>query len=97
MLREAEKEAEKESISLIEAFKRLRKNKFRQLDTLVDRDEDVDLDEFEDDLLAIIDKLEDDLLGVEMKLSEALQQATSDFQEKIKKIIEDMKGKTGSL
>lgn len=29
VLRAAEKEAEKESISLIESFKRLRKNKFR--------------------------------------------------------------------
>lgn len=73
MLREAEKEAEKESIKLIEVFKSKRKHKFRQLDQLEDRDEEVDLDEFEDELTEDINKLEDDLLGVEMKLSEALQ------------------------
>lgn len=36
-------------------------------------------------------------MDVEMKLSEALQQATLEFQDKVKKIIEDMKTKTGSL
>lgn len=72
VLREAEKEAEKESISLIEAFKRQRKNKFRQLDMLEEHDEDVDLDQYEDDLLATIEQVEDDLMSVEMKLSEAL-------------------------
>ena len=44
-----------------------------------------------------MDQLEDDLMSVEMKLSDALQLATSEFQEKIKKIIEDMKTKTGTL
>jgi hypothetical protein len=72
VLRDSEKEAEKESISMIEAFKRQRKNKFRQLDLLEERDEDVDLDDYEEELLKMIDHLEDDLLGVEMKLSEAL-------------------------
>jgi hypothetical protein len=72
VLRDSEKEAEKESISMIEAFKRQRKNKFRQLDLLEERDEDLDLDDYEEELLKMIDHLEDDLLGVEMKLSEAL-------------------------
>jgi hypothetical protein len=44
-----------------------------------------------------IDELEDGLMNVEMKLSEALMQATIEFQDKVKKIIEDMKAKTGSL
>lgn len=59
VLRDAEKEAERESITLIEAFKRQRKNMFRQLDMLEEHDEDVDLDQQEEDLLALIDKLED--------------------------------------
>ena len=71
--------------------------KFRQLDIMEDKDEDVDLDEFEDELIDEIGKLEDDLLGVEMKLSEALQTATSEFQDKIRKIIDDMRSKTGAL
>ena len=71
--------------------------KFRQLDIMEDKDEDVDLDEFEDELIDEISKLEDDLLGVEMKLSEALQTATSEFQDKIRKIIDDMRSKTGAL
>jgi len=36
---------------LIEAFKSKRKHKFRVLDQLEDKDEDVDLDQFEDELL----------------------------------------------
>jgi hypothetical protein len=97
VLREAEKEAEKESIKHIEAFKSKRKHKFRLLDQLEDKDEDIDLDDFEDELLDDIRQLEDDLLGVEMKLSEALQTSTGEFQEKIKKILEEMKSKTATL
>ena len=45
-------------------------------------------------MLEEIDKLEDDLMRVEMKLSETLQLATQNFQERVKKIIDDMKQKT---
>lgn len=48
-------------------------------------------------MLVQIDQLEDSLVDVEMKLSDALLLATNDFQEKVKKIIEDMKSKTGTL
>ena len=44
-----------------------------------------------------IEKLEDDLMGVEMKLQDTLQQATTDFEDRVKKLIEDMKLKTGNL
>ena len=40
VLREAEKEAEKESIKLIDKFKNLRKHKMRQLQTHARRDDD---------------------------------------------------------
>ena len=33
-------------------------------------------------------------MGVEMKLSDALQTATTDFTDRVKKIIEEMKNKT---
>lgn len=61
------------------------------------RDDDALIDKFEEELLDEVDKLEDDLMGVEIKLSDALQISTGEFQEKIKKIIEDMKTKTGNL
>jgi hypothetical protein len=48
-------------------------------------------------LLLEIRVLEDELMGVEMKLQEALMAATSDFQERVKRIIEEMKTKTGTL
>jgi len=35
-------------------------------------------------------------MGVELKLQESLQQSTTDFQERVKKIMEDMKTKTGA-
>lgn len=48
-------------------------------------------------MLAHVNKLEDDLIEVEMKLSESLTTATSEFEEKIKRIIEDIRSKTGAL
>lgn len=34
-------------------------------------------------------------MGVELKVQEAIQIATNDFQERVKKITDDMKAKTG--
>lgn len=42
-------------------------------------------------MFAEIDKLENSLMDVELKLQESLQISTSDFQDRVKKIIEDMK------
>lgn len=72
----------------------MRKHKFRQIHQLQKQDEDTDFDTFEEGMLEEIDKLEDDLMRVEMKLSETLQLATQNFQERVKKIIDDMKQKT---
>lgn len=36
-------------------------------------------------------------MGVELKLQESLQVSTTDFQERVKKILEDMKQKTGQF
>jgi len=57
---------------------------------------DLDLDEYEDGLMEAIDKLEDDLMGVEMKLQDVLSAATSDFIERVRKTIEEMKNKTST-
>jgi hypothetical protein len=72
VLRDAEREAEKESIKIMESFKSKRKHKFREINKLQQQDEDADFDNFEDELLGDIDRVEDDLMGVEMKLSDAL-------------------------
>jgi hypothetical protein len=48
-------------------------------------------------MLDEIARLEDGLMEVEMKLSEALLTATTEFQEKVKAIIEEMKQKTSAL
>ena len=98
VLKEAERKAEIESIKLIEKFGSFRKHKFRQIQELRKKDEDdVDYDKFEEELMAEIDSLEDELMAVEMKLKESLLLATTDFQERVRKIIEEMKTKTGQL
>ena len=69
VLRDAEREAEKESIKLIEAFKSKRKHRFREIQNIGDN---ADYDTYEDELMLDINKLEDDLMGVEMKLQDTL-------------------------
>lgn len=44
-----------------------------------------------------IDVLEDDLMNVEMKMQDTLHIATTDFEDRVKKLIEEMKIKTGNL
>ncbi len=44
-----------------------------------------------------IEHLEDELMNIELKLQEQLQAATTDFQERVKRILEDMKTKTSAF
>jgi len=55
VLRESEREAEKESIQLIEKFKSYRKHKFRKIGELLEKDEDADLDDIEEEIMRHID------------------------------------------
>jgi hypothetical protein len=91
VLLSAETLAEKESISLIDAFQKLRKKQFRMLQQ---KDANNSFGEFERKMMGEIDKLEDALMNVELKLQERLQISTTDFQDRVKKIIDDMKVKT---
>mmetsp|Transcript_27396 Transcript_27396/g.20546 ORF Transcript_27396/g.20546 Transcript_27396/m.20546 type:complete len:143 (+) Transcript_27396:908-1336(+) len=91
VLKAAEREAEQDSIRLIDQFKNSRKHRFRQLNDQYDEDQ---FDKFEEDLLKQIDMLEDGLMGVEMKLKDVLETATNDFRERVRFIIEAMKNKT---
>ena len=96
VLRTSEKQAEKDSIALIDRFINLRKHAFlKKLPEVVPEGMHIDYAGFKKGLNSEIEVLEDDLMGVELKLQEALQVSTSDFQERVKKIIEDMKQKTG--
>lgn len=91
ILKEAEREAEQESIKLIQKFENLRKHKFREIQK---QDDEADLDVYENDLMREIEILEDNLTGVEMKLQDTLSKSTQDFCERVKKLIDDMRQKT---
>jgi hypothetical protein len=91
VLLSAETLAEKESISLIDAFQKLRKKQFRMLQQ---QDANYNFGAFKREMMGEIDKLEDALMNVELKLQESLQISTTDFQDRVKKIIDDMKVKT---
>jgi len=65
ILLKAEREAEVDSITLIDKFKNYRKHRFREL---ARKDDEELYEKYEDDLLNQIEVLEDDLMGVEMKL-----------------------------
>lgn len=74
----------------------MRKHEFRKLQNIKDSDR-FDYNGFKKELYAEIDKLEDNLMGVELKLQESLLAATTDFTDRIKKIMEDMRGKTSAF
>lgn len=99
VLKNAELEAEKESISLIDKFNSMRKNKMRLIQKMLDTKDidDIDFDSFEDELILAINELEDELMGVEMKLQESLGASTAEFFDRVRRIIEEMKNKLQTL
>ena len=91
VLDEAQREAEVESIRLIDEFKKYRKHRFRELD----KKEDEELyDVYQTDLAEQINMLEDGLMDVEMKLKDVLTKATGNFKENIKNILEVVRKET---
>jgi len=93
VLNDSERQAEHESIALIDKFTSYRKHKFRELQNVKDPDH-FDYNGFKKELYSQIDKLEDGLMEVELKLQESLQVATTNFTERIKKVLEEMRNKT---
>jgi len=57
-------------------------------------DKDLQLDDFEKELLDLVNELEDNLMEIEMKLQEALSSAVNSFKEKIIVINTEMKSRT---
>ena len=67
VLRNAEKQAEKESIVAIDKFETKRKHKFRKL-YAIKEGEQFDYNSFKKEMAKEIDVLEDELMGSELKL-----------------------------
>ena len=61
---------------------------------MAQKDDEELFDEYEEMIINVIDALEDDLMGTEMKLQDTLGAATVDFQDRVKKLLDDMKLKT---
>lgn len=88
VLRKAEREAEVDSIKFIDTFKNYRKHRLREL---TQKEDEELFDNYEENLIEVIEKLEDDLMGVEMKLQDTLGASTFDFNDRVKRLIDDMK------
>ena len=67
VLRNAEKQAEKDSIQFIDKFNTFRKHKFRRL-FAIKEGEHFEYGSFKKEMAKEIETLEDDLMGVELKL-----------------------------
>ena len=98
MLIDAERKAERDSIAMIEAYKKVEKHAYRRID--VERGEIQDRpigghDKIEEDLDNKIQDLQGQLLEVEMKLQDALINSRKLFFSKIKTIIEEMQALNG--
>jgi ElaB/YqjD/DUF883 family membrane-anchored ribosome-binding protein len=57
----------------------------------------MDYHEHQEELITKIKDLSEELLDIEMKLQEVLDTATKDFTDRVKKIIEDIKKKSGEF
>ena len=94
VLHEAERDAERESIKLIQAFESKKKNIYRKIDSQKSTE---DLHQYEDALKEDINVLEDELIQVEMRLQEQLQESTANYEDRVKRVINEMQQTTESL
>ena len=69
VLRNAEKQAEQESIEAIDNFTKVRKHKFRKLQAIKEGDH-FDYSGFKKEMHRDIESLEDELMNIELKLQE---------------------------
>ena len=92
VLRKAERESEQESIELVRQFRSDEKKIMKEANKM--DEQDPELNDKEDELVAMVDQLEDALMGVEMKLVDLLSTATADFKGKVDNQINDMKKET---
>ena len=88
-MRDSELDCEKRAIQFIADFQGIRKHKFRDIEDQEDRD--LQMDDFEKELLGLVNELEDNLMEIEMKLQDALFNAVTIFKEKMQGFNNEMK------
>lgn len=93
MLRDAERKAERDSIALIEAYKKIEKHVYRRIERERDGDPDRTIDHrpLKDELDKKISELQSELLEIEMKLQDALKISFKAFNTRVGVIIDEMK------
>lgn len=94
-MRSTERQAEKDSISKIDEYRKKEKHVFRNIEALRRFESDAplpDYNEQEDKLLTAISVLSSELLEIEVKLQNALTTSTASFIGIVTAIIGDMKG-----
>lgn len=93
-MREAEVQAERDSISKIDEYKKLEKHRCRAIEKLRKENAEIDFEEHEEFLEEKIEILRCDLLDIEIKLGDALRTAFSLFETRLKNVTAGMKEKT---
>lgn len=93
MLIDAERKAERESIALIEAYKKIEKHAYRKIERERQQTSKRPIEEHKEikkQLEEKITELQSELLEIEMKLQDALTTSRKMFISKIKGIIDEM-------
>ena len=98
---QAQRNAEVESITKIEAYKKAEKHIFREINKkrveMVDNGQFVAYDPYENKLVEMISDLKGDLLDIEMALKQTLDAAFNQFVAEINGINVDMAGTTSDI
>lgn len=98
---QAQRNAEVESITKIEAYKKAEKHIFREINKkrveMVDNGQFVAYDPYENKLVEMISDLKGDLLDIEMALKQTLDAAFNQFVAEINSINVDMAGTTSDI
>ena len=74
-MRQAEIQAEKDSIAAIAAYKKHEKHQSRAIEKMRDENAEIDFDSYEEALEDKVEELRCDLLDIEIKLGDALRTA----------------------
>ncbi len=95
-IRQAERAAEEQSISLIEAYKNEEKRAYRDVENKrkIKSGPPPDYDTIEENLTRKLDLLKRNLLDIEINLQDALNESIKKFTSKISAVLEEMKNLT---
>lgn len=90
-LKDAELKAERDSITKIEAYKKIEKHKYRAIEKTRYEDHEPNYEDDEQDLEQLQKVLYGELLEIEINLQSALTEARNKFISKVNQIIDDQK------